>query len=179
MNAPAPQPAPSKRWPTWLIVVISVGGALFLVIPVLLVLAVYGTRKYIANAKTAEARNVLGQLAKSAASAYERDHALCASASSPVPARLSLVRGSKYQSSPADWEADRAAHAGFACLEFSMDMPQYYQYSYTASRTGQFEATAHGDLNGDGNVSTFVVRGQVSGGALTIDPQIEETNPAE
>ena len=37
------------------------------IVGVLAVLAVYGVRKYIANAKTAEAKNSLGQIGKDAA----------------------------------------------------------------------------------------------------------------
>src|ERR1700691_6187677 len=123
MYAPPAAPAPSpKRFPTWLIVVLAVLGMCGLVVPILAVLAVYGVRKYIANAKTAEARNALGEIARDAATAYERDHALCASASSPVPSSVSMVRGVKYQSAPGEWQVDRARNAGFACLRFSMDM---------------------------------------------------------
>jgi hypothetical protein len=90
-----------------------------------------------------------------------------------------MVRGTKYQSVPSDWEADGARHAGFACLGFSLELPQYYQYSYQASPDGRFAVTAHGDLNADGQVSTFVLRGQVAGSTVEIAPQIEETNPTE
>src|SRR5258708_27998744 len=43
------------------------------IVGILAVLAIYGVRKYVANAKTAEARNSLGQIAKDAASAAERE----------------------------------------------------------------------------------------------------------
>jgi type IV pilus assembly protein PilA len=43
------------------------------IIGVLAVLAIYGVRKYIANAKTAEARNALGQIGKDAATKYEKE----------------------------------------------------------------------------------------------------------
>src|ERR1700730_8800972 len=43
------------------------------IVGILAVLAVYGVRKYIANAKTAEARNALGQIAKDSVSAYEKE----------------------------------------------------------------------------------------------------------
>src|SRR5580700_3746584 len=43
------------------------------IVGILSVLAIYGVRKYIANAKTAEARNSLGQIAKDAAAAVERE----------------------------------------------------------------------------------------------------------
>jgi type IV pilus assembly protein PilA len=181
MNAPPLQPAPSKPFPTWVIVMLCVLGAVVVFGGVLAVLAIYGVRKYIANAKTAEARNAVGQIARDAASAYERDHRLCPSASSPVPSSVSMVRGMKYQSAPEEWQVDRARSAGFACLGFSMDMPQYFQYSYTVSKTNpdEFMAVAHGDLNGDGTVSTFRVRGVVKDGVLEIAPNIEETSPEE
>ena len=41
------------------------------IVGVLAVLAVYGVRKYIANAKTAEAKNALGQIGKDAVSAFD------------------------------------------------------------------------------------------------------------
>ncbi len=43
------------------------------IVGVLAVLAIYGVRKYIANAKTAEARNNLGQISKDSSSAFDRD----------------------------------------------------------------------------------------------------------
>ena len=43
------------------------------IVGILAVLAVYGVRKYLANAKTAEARNSLGQIAKDSAAQYERE----------------------------------------------------------------------------------------------------------
>src|ERR1051325_921128 len=72
------------------------------IVGVLAALAVYGVRKYIANAKTTEARNSLGRIAKDASSAFEREgmagivlglgstagvsNLLCTSASAKVPA---------------------------------------------------------------------------------------------
>ena len=43
------------------------------IIGVLAALAIYGVRKYIANAKTAEARMSLGRIAKDASAAYNRE----------------------------------------------------------------------------------------------------------
>src|SRR5207302_4777464 len=79
------------------------------IVGVLAVLAIYGVRKYIANSKTAEARNSLGQIGKDAATAYEKEsmaasvltqgqstavlRALCASNSTTIPASLAGVAG--------------------------------------------------------------------------------------
>jgi type IV pilus assembly protein PilA len=170
------------------------------IVGILAVLAIYGVRKYLANAKTAEARNSLGQLAKDSAAEYEREsmqstvlaigtsaalsRSLCASATTTVPAAATSIQGKKYQSSVAEWNVDAAANAGFACLKFSMDAPQYYMYGYTATTTlgsGQtFTGTAAGDLNGDGITSLFSITGTVNAAlALNIAPNMAEVNPEE
>jgi type IV pilus assembly protein PilA len=79
---------------------------------------------------------------------------------------------------------DAQHNGGFACLRFSMDMPQYYMYSYHAAGRGSpgdsFEARANGDLNGDGILSTFTLAGRVQpDGELAVEPAIRETNPGE
>ncbi|MEB2313457.1 MAG: type II secretion system protein [Sorangiineae bacterium] len=178
------------------------------IIGVLAALAIYGVRKYIANAKTAEARNSIGQMAKDASAAYAREgmapsvltlggtagvnNKLCAAASATVPASKGKIAGQKYQSSPAEWNVDGTSdHKGFACVKFSMTDPQYFMYGYSTAggATGgaendTFTATANGDLNGDGVLSTFSLTGKIqkgaSGGlALTIAPNIDEANPEE
>ena len=179
------------------------------IVGVLAALAIYGVRKYIANAKTAEARNSLGQVAKDASSAFAREgmsgtvlalggtadvnNRLCASATKTVPtAGVANIKGRKYQSDPGEWATDGATvHTGFACLKFQMTDPQYYMYSYarTGGATGgaagdAFVATANGDLNGDGVISTFTLSGTIQTGSnkaleLTIAPNFVESNPEE
>jgi type IV pilus assembly protein PilA len=173
------------------------------IIGILAVLAIYGVRKYLANAKTAEARNSLGQIAKDAATEYEREsmagtvlpagqtalmsRALCASATKGVPPSGKPPAGAKYQSLATDWTAngaDAITNVGFSCLKFTMDAPQYYYYNYTAkgaSAIGDtFTATANGDLNGDTVVSTFTLIGAIQAGyVLAIAPNITELSPEE
>ena len=170
------------------------------IIGVLAVLAIYGVRKYIANAKSAEARNSLGQIAKDAAAAVEREkgtqallatgtqsnliRALCDTATNTVPSGggTSTPKAQKYQSQPAEWNSGSAT-AGWQCLKFQLEEPQYYEYEYNVSSTsatnGAFAGVAHGDLNGDGNLSTFTVNGSAYSGAVAISPNIQETNPEE
>jgi type IV pilus assembly protein PilA len=173
------------------------------IVGILAVLAIYGVRKYLANAKTAEATNTLGQIGKNQAAEYEKEsmagtvmtqgstaalsRQLCDSASAKVPA--APPAGAKYQSSVADWNADcttgaNSAPKGFCCLKFTMDQPQYYSYGWAATGyntlTGSFTATANGDLNGDTIASTFQLLGAVNAnGALNIAPNIQSTNPEE
>jgi type IV pilus assembly protein PilA len=166
------------------------------IIGVLAALAIYGVRKYIANAKTAEARMAIGRIAKDASSAYNKENmgtavlglgsvtsltnALCG-ASTSVPTAKASIQGKKYQSSPADWGGDQSN--GWACLHFSMQDPQYFLYAYQAGAS-TFSAVANGDLNADGNLSTFSLAGAIqsasSGGlVVTIAPSIQEINPED
>ncbi|PKN44305.1 MAG: fimbiral protein pilA [Deltaproteobacteria bacterium HGW-Deltaproteobacteria-20] len=169
------------------------------IIGVLAALAIYGVRKYLLNAKTAEAKEGIGRISKDASSAYDREgmpsttltlnasagitHRLCPPAAL-VPTSKDSIKGQKWQSSPANWTG-----TGWNCLKFSMKDPQYFQYQYyssgttgTASET--FVVNAHGDLNGDGTTSTFTIGGSIqsatSGGlVLTVAPNFSENLPEE
>jgi type IV pilus assembly protein PilA len=173
------------------------------IVGVLAVLAVFGVRKYVASAKTVEARNSLGVMGKDQIAAFEIEsmpgqalagaspaalsHQLCVSASVPVPAQMSAIFGQKYQSSDAigvDWAADSATPGmGFSCLKFQLNDPQYYQYNFTTANVsapgGTFVATARGNLSGDGvNFSQFELHGAIQPSMrFTLAPNIKETNP--
>ncbi len=173
------------------------------IVGILAVLAVYGVRKYIANSKTTEARNSLGQIAKDAATAYEMESMasgilavntstgivrnLCASATATVPAAKASIAGQKYQSAKSDWSnaSDMPSGSpmkGWPCVKFEIDAPQYFMYGYTGTTgsSGTFMATANGDLNGDGNLSTFSIQGSVNtSGLLNTAPSIAETQSEE
>jgi type IV pilus assembly protein PilA len=171
------------------------------IVGILAVLAAYGVRKYVANSKTTEARAALGRIAKDAATAYEREgmagtvlgtrtsaamsRRLCGSASASVPATSSPIRGRKYQSKPAEWNADAAGNSGFACIKFSIAQPQYYMYSYSISGSGSnpgdsFTAGAQGDLDGNGVLSLFQLSGSINSKyALNIAPNLVEVRPDE
>ena len=174
------------------------------IVGVLAVLAVYGVRKYIANAKTAEAKNSLGQIGKDAVTAFEGERManavldvkastgvvrqMCGDATATVPDNKAKIEGKKYQSEKADWSNpnDVTQNKGFPCLKFEMTAPQYYMYDYKGSvpsggsaNNATFSATANGDLNGDGTLSTFRVNGKIQEGRLTVAPALEEISPEE
>jgi type IV pilus assembly protein PilA len=174
------------------------------IIGILAVLAIYGVRKYLANAKTAEARNSLGQMAKDQSAEFEKEsmgstvlavgssatasRSLCTSPSASVPPTISSVQGKKYQSDQTngkDWNADQGTPVkGFACLNFAMDAPQYYMYNFVTTNptvaTGSWTGTANGDLNGDGVQSTFSITGTIATTmTFNIAPNMAETNPEE
>lgn len=158
------------------------------IIGILAALAIYGVKHYITNAKTAEARNSIGQMGKDAVTAYSREgmaptvlglgvstavsNRLCSAAGHSVPLAIASVGGKKYQSSPSEWGELAAvpdgAYAGWNCVKFSMSDPQYYMYNYTgptatnaATDGTAFTCLANGDLDGDGVMSTFSIGGVI------------------
>jgi type IV pilus assembly protein PilA len=172
------------------------------IVGVLAVLAVYGVRKYIANAKTAEAKNSLGQIGKDAVTAYEGEHMnsavisvgnstsvirrTCGDSTNTIPPAVASIKGQKYQSKKLDWSNanDVKNNAGFPCLKFEITAPQYYMYDYkgggtTGVTTGSISATAAGDLNGDGVTSLFTMNGTIQESRLTIAPSLAEVSPEE
>jgi type IV pilus assembly protein PilA len=169
------------------------------IVGILAALAIYGVRKYMASAKSAEAKNSLGQMSKDASSAYNREHmavailatgasaagsnAICKAAAATVPTTATGVKGAKYQSAPTEWDTTDK-DTGWQCLKFSMAEPQYYRYSYTtATWTGAdgdtFEAKAFGDLDGDAVESTFEIDGLVRSQTVVVAPTIKEVKPEE
>jgi type IV pilus assembly protein PilA len=168
------------------------------IVGILAALAIYGVRKYMANAKTAEARNGIGQMGKDGVTAYFKEgmaptvlglgsstgtsNQICPSVSGKVPTGKTAIAGKKFQSSPNNWSG------GWDCLHFSMNDPQYYMYGYTASGASavgdSFTCTAEGDLDGDGTTSLFSVTGKIQGDATsgitcTLAPNISEASPDE
>lgn len=173
---------------------VSVGVTLALLLSVT---TACGTKRYLTLSKMAEAKTTVAQIGRSAVMAYDAERvgtavltagaapaptrALCASAKHPVPASASAIKGMKYQSAPAEW--DGSPTEGWRCLKFSIETPQYYLYKYEASGASKagdsFTATANGDLNGDGVLSTFALRGEIdASGELKLAP-LKETNPEE
>jgi type IV pilus assembly protein PilA len=142
-------------------------------------LAIAGVRKYIANAKQAEAKNTIGHLAKDVAAWWETEDPKVPLAKKKLvsfPAVPKTVpKATKVLTTEADWKA-------WAPLRFSMGPPQYYQYEIKAAKDGESaEIIAHGDLNGDGKVSTFKLALKVRrpDNHLIIAPTIEESDPSE
>jgi type IV pilus assembly protein PilA len=119
------------------------------IIGVLAALAIYGVRRYLASAKTSEAKQTIGAIARGAKQSYEREtaksdlitaaaggnsvganHALCGTAQA-VPAVI--PPGNKYQPGTGqgnDFDTGDAV-TGWKCLKFSMTQAIYYKYSYT------------------------------------------------
>ena len=141
-------------------------------------LGVSGARKYLTNAKAAEAKATLKQITKSyQASLNEADAAKGKKPKKlvsmpPVPA--GIPRGAKYQSSADDWKA-------WSPIQFKLDGPQYFQYEVVAAKDGKSaEIMARGDLDGDGQASLYRLKIQLDAktGQLTAQ-DLDETDPFE
>lgn len=180
---------PPKKTNVGLIVGLVIGGVVLLGILAIGVIAVFGalgiagTRSYLKNAKTAEAKNTLEGISRAVVSTYERErwdeatqtvkHELCGSAE-PVPA--TVPAGKKYQpatQSGQDFESGDE-NRGWKCLRFTITSPVYYRYDYRVgsgykgpARGGPdpgpdgFEISAEGDLDADGKTSLFTLTGKV------------------
>jgi type IV pilus assembly protein PilA len=177
------------------------------IIGVLAALAIYGVRKYLASAKTSEAKNTVGAITRGAAASYERESAasqivaegsnssaatnsLCNSSNS-VPSSA-IPAGTKYQpktNEGNDFETGDTL-SGWKCLKFTLTQPIYYQYLYTkgggktkvAVGAGEtFEAAAFGDLDADTVISTFARTGKAntSTGQLVLATQVYIENEFE
>ncbi|KYF68894.1 hypothetical protein BE11_42110 [Sorangium cellulosum] len=70
-----------------------------------------------------------------------------------------VPRGVRAVDPPGAWE-----HLTWRSLDFRVEGPHAFAFQFTseldASKTMRFVATAHGDLDGDGALSTFEVRGE-------------------
>jgi type IV pilus assembly protein PilA len=120
---------------------------------------------------------------------------LCNKAANKVPAVKTAIAGKKYQSSnkqgtgaantgAEDWEVGDYK-TGWKCVRYSMTEPQYFMYGYDAptASTGAedevFTASAEGDLDGDGLLSTFSLTGKIQQKVVTLAPTILEVQPDE
>lgn len=153
------------------------------IVGILAALAIYGVRKYVMNAKTAEARNSLGQMGKDAVSAFSREtiegdkvldlkgtsavtSRICSAAKSvpgakgdlwALTASIDEIKGKKYQSAPGDWTIGYDRFTGWTCLHYSMTDPQIYAYNYYTDKT------AAADLGKDGTEFSVQALGDLDG----------------
>jgi hypothetical protein len=133
---------------------------------VLIGLSVYGARRYMLDAKVAEAPNTLGSIALAYGATFKELPATGKKATvkkllslPAVPA--SVPRGAKYQSTADDWKAWSAIH-------FALTEPQYFQYQVVAAKDGKTaEIIARGDLDGNGKASLYRLK-------IQLDPKTGE-----
>ncbi len=155
------------------------------IIGVLAALAIYGVRKYLAQAKTSEAKNNIGAITRSAVAAYEREsttpelladgasgsttvHQLC-STSKAVP--TAPVTNRKYQPNTnpttGDW-VEATSMTGWTCLKFNISQPIAYQYGYGqgAAPAGMSGGYTYGEGSGAPTGFEVVAVGDTDGNTV-------------
>jgi hypothetical protein len=135
--------SPSGKKSNALVVVAVLGAALLFVLAVLTPLALYGVRKYLTNAKSAEARSVAVELANGIARCSASG--TLPESTRPVPAALALVNGTKFASKPGDW-----SDPAFRCAGFERTAPQYFQYQWQRLDARHGVVAARADFDQDG-----------------------------
>lgn len=171
------------------------------IIGVLAALAVFGVSRYLAAARTAEAKFSVGAISQLASNVFEREFAeseltnegtyskpvvnsLCNSANA-VP--QTIPQGTKYQpisTVGSDFHTGTSSD-GWLCLGFTISDPIYYRYTYQKGSGyvspalgapdpgGEgFEAAAQGDLDGDGTLSTFARSGAIVNKRMRLTTQV-------
>ena len=140
-----------------------------LVLPVglLAATAVPAFLDYSKKAKKSEAELQLNRLSRASRIYYAEHNALPASAAPLTPSRscceLNFEGKKKCGPDATLWQS-----GAWRDLEFFIEEPHYFQYTYLPSASG-FVATAVGDLDCDGITVTWVLRGELRDGQLVTD----------
>ncbi|MDC3959654.1 type IV pilin protein [Polyangium jinanense] len=169
------------------------------IIGVLAALAIFGVNRYLKSAKTSEAKNSVGRIARAAAESYEREnttsqllqlgqesnvptHSLCGTATNSVP-QAGVPAAKKYQpnnSGAVDFAGGDSTN-GWKCLRFEISDPIYYQYSYTkgSAPVGQLATPAGPSVSGAESFEA-AAKGDLDGdsseyGIFTLTGQVDST----
>ncbi|MBC8067758.1 MAG: hypothetical protein IAG13_05435 [Deltaproteobacteria bacterium] len=119
--------------------------------------------EYMRKSKGAEAKVMLAGIARSVVSASQNEHfgpdgtvtamALVAAPMTPAAGSCCKQPQGKCTPNPADWQ-----QPGWQAISFAMTEPHYYSYELVVDAAG-FMARAVGDLDCDGELATFELRG--------------------
>lgn len=118
-------------------------------------IGIYAVRQYLAQAKLAEAKSSVGAISRDLAAYMETEDvkgkrpARFPPSAPPTPAKV--PSGTKFVPDASTW-----SHPTWKAIRFEMEMPSYYSYEIITSKDGRTATVrAHGDLNGDGKLSTI------------------------
>lgn len=155
-------------------------------------LGMVGYERSLRHSRTVEAVHSLQTIARDAAEFFDANGSVSSprtekgrggrhfppSSHAGVPADLALIRGTRYQSVPEDWQA-----TPWRELNFSMTESQLFSYSFDSQGEGASAtatARATGDQNGDGKLSRFALTVAASDKLVAvIAPRIEEEDGDE
>jgi len=129
--------------------------------------------KYVNKSKASEAQWALQRLADTARAYYVENGKLPASAPM-TPAPGSCCQGGEKRCAPS---AEAWSNPAWQAIGFSMPDPHYYSYELEVTGAG-FTAKAVGDLDCDGELSTYTLTGTVKGSDIELG-FINQDNPLE
>ena len=140
---------------------------LMIVVAIIGILAAVAIPKfldYMKKGKRSEAELNLNAIGKSADAEYSENASYPVQTSNVTPAQKCCDQnGKKCAVVQNEWNGNAAWDA----LGFEMTQPFYFQYSYTAATSNQFQALAVGDLDCDGVAVTYTLNGDARNGSPT------------
>ena len=151
------------------------------IIGILAAVAVPSFMRYIAKAKTTEARGQLSKIYSGARIYYTEspDPAQFPLTEALTPAVTCCATGGKCTPERLQWETPT-----WNALQYSVDDPHYFRYRFESTGTmadATFTAYAHADLDCDGVYSTFAMHGmgQYMGQDMTGSAAVVRVNELE
>jgi len=128
-----------------------------------------GFKDYQDKSKATEAKLMLNKIGKSAKLIFAETSKFPIGNAPLTPAtECCKGDGAKCQPDPKAWTA-----GPWAAMEFTIDEPHRYRYSYESADGTTFTATAVGDLDCDGKPQTFTLKGSIDAG----NPKVELQEP--
>ena len=128
-----------------------------------------GFKDYQDKSKATEAKLMLNKIGKSAKLIFGETSKFPVGSAPLTPAtECCKGEGGKCQPDPKAWTA-----GPWAAMEFTIDEPHRYRYSYESADGTTFTATAVGDLDCDGKPQTFTLKGSIDAG----NPKVELQEP--
>jgi type IV pilus assembly protein PilA len=154
------------------------------IIGILAAVAIPAFMDYMKKSKKTEAALQLNKVGKNAKAMYieRQTYATAAVPSNPLPTKpgtggccngtgAGTTVNNKCTPVPATFAADTS---GWAQLDFQIDEPSLFVYSYDGSPGTTFSAGAEGDLDCDGVEITYIMNGT----AVSGNPAVDLTEPA-
>jgi len=128
-----------------------------------------GFKDYQDKSKATEAKLMLNKIGKSAKLIFAETSKFPIGNAPLTPAtECCKGDGAKCQPDPKAWTA-----GPWAAMEFTIDEPHRFRYSYESADGTTFTATAVGDLDCSGKPQTFTLKGSVDAG----NPKVELQEP--